>query len=147
MPEVVYSKSGEDWNKVFPIWDENVEQYEWRIINSILERIAMNNRFGGKSNDELKASIMKGIREQVEEEHEKTLIALQALPNPEHNDFGVKKGDITEEHNKVLNIRNGYWAEYGRWAYYVEVVFENLGGAYREYKNREDNHVSPTVNG
>jgi len=145
MPEVVYAKSGEDWNKVFPIWDQNVENYEWRIINSILEAIAMNNRFGGKSTEELKASILVGIKEQVNEELNKTLIALQALPNPEAGMFGAKVEDINEDHQKVLDTRRNYWAEYGRWSYYLDAVFENLGGAYREYKNRSDNHVSPTV--
>jgi hypothetical protein len=139
MPEVVYPKNkgkqSRTWNEVFPIWDQNAEQTDWRVINEILEAIAMNNRFGGKTPAQLKKHIQGSIDKWLAKELEENLAEFQALSNPElHGLNGVLKSDITPEHEKAEEKRRSLFATYGRYSYYIKEVFANLGGAYREFK-------------
>ena len=115
MPEVVYPTpdaegNARTWDQVFPIWKNENDNVEWRIINTLLESIAMNNRFGGKTVEELRAflfeDMVKNCRKFIEE------VGTENL----------------EERNKLFR-------EFGQYVYYLDMVFENLGGAYREYKS------------
>lgn len=112
MPEVVYPSDDAEgkprtWDKVFPVWKkEGNDEYEY--INSILYRIACNNRFGGKDNETLKASI---IAEMIE---------------------ATKKSLETETDDEK---RNNWFASLGKMVFYINETFANLGGAYRERKS------------
>lgn len=143
MPEVVVATPDangkpRNWAEVFPIWKQNVETSEWRIINEILgDGIAMNNRMGGLTLDELKARIRKNIDEHFKTYFDETLAELQALPNPEMNGMGIalkNPEELTEDHKKILEKRNTAWASYGKWLYYLDAVFENVDSVYRQWK-------------
>ncbi len=137
MPEVVVATEGRTWDVVFPIWKNDDQDSEWRIINMILEAIAMNNRFGGKTNEELKATLIK-------EQHEHYKELFQKLEGGEHdhkaegfdhNTFGCGKGcEVPEDRTKMMEERALKFRFYGEWRFYLDEVFNNLAGAYREYK-------------
>jgi hypothetical protein len=139
MPEVVYATPAEDgthrnWDDVFPVWKQNAENNEWRVINEILEVVAMNNRMGTKTPEELKQHLIEVVTRNNDEMLEDNLKKLQALPNPKMGALGPLKEDITKEHEKVLEERKNTMYTYGLYRYYIDKVFANLGGAYREWK-------------
>lgn len=107
MPEVVYAKGDRTWEQVFPILE--VEgNHEWRVIDSVLEAIAMNNRFGDKTPRQLRNWWIERVLEETEK-----LLEKEADPQ--------KRLDIFRDCGVNL--------------YYLDRVFRNLGGAYREYKS------------
>jgi len=124
------------WDEVFPIWNQNAEVSEWRIINSILESVAMNSRMGDKTPSQLKEILLKDIRGQIENILEENLKKLQLLDNPKINGLGFieNQEEVTSVHKEVLDKRTKVWSEYGRWAYYIDVVIDSVGDTYREYK-------------
>lgn len=114
MPEVVYPTpdaegNSRTWDQVFPIWKNDNDQKEWRTVNTILEAVAMNNRFGGKTPDQLK----EHLRQQILDNCHKFL---------------------EETGTENLEERQNLFGQLGQYLYYVQMVFENLGGAYREHK-------------
>jgi vacuolar-type H+-ATPase subunit E/Vma4 len=141
MPEVVYptpdaNGKSRTWDDVFPIWKLNAENTEWRVINNILEAIAMNNRFGEKTADEMRQHLLDNALNSVSGYLEENESKLRELPNPESGSYGLlNKEDITEAHQKILDERITDWQTYGKYAFYIIRIFENLGGAYREHKS------------
>ena len=138
MPEIVYpTPDGEGnertWDVVFPIWKIDADDNDWRVIDQILESVAMNNRFGKNTPIEEQHRIIASINEQFEKFLQENLEKLQQLPN-------VKKADSNleiPEHQAIddlLKERSRLFAAYGRWRWYIDHVFANLGGAYRQYK-------------
>jgi hypothetical protein len=126
MPEQVYPTPNADgtartWNEVFPIWANKDDQLEWRIIDSILEAIAMNNRFGSKTPEELEFSLAETAQEKLARELDKA-------------------GDNLEE-------RQDWLRSYGAFTYYLPLVFQNLGGAYRVYKDQPRMVEREAING
>jgi hypothetical protein len=117
MPEVVYPSPddngvGRTWEQVFPIIKgENADKAAADQINDILYGIALNSRFGGKTPAELKLSMRESL----------------------DNWFGplLERIDSGEEN---LPTRETLFARYGREVWYLDKVFENLGGAYRASK-------------
>jgi hypothetical protein len=106
MPEVVYPKKG-NWEDVFPILTDEKNALDNAVVNQILYSIAMNNRFGKMSPKELKADIAKQIRDNTEK-------FLSDMTDPEE--------------------RRNMFAQFGAYCFYLDKVFANLGGAYREMK-------------
>lgn len=106
MPEVVYTKSGDNWDDVFPIIKQQkmTDNAELSVINAILYTIAVNS-FKGLSTTALKNRLKKQAHEDLQ----------KALSDTERSD----------------SERQQLYAEYGRSMYYIEEVFRNLGGAYR----------------
>src|SRR6185369_3854954 len=109
MPEVVYPTQDAEgnprnWDDVFPVWKSD-DDVDWRVVNGILEAIAMNNRFGDKTPEQLKESMIEYALSQTDV-------------------FLEKDGFKTEE-------RTLTFSSLGRHLYYIRKVFENLGGAYR----------------
>lgn len=115
MPEVVYPSpdaegNSRTWDVVFPIWKNDNDNSEWRTINTILEAIAMNNRFGGKTVEELRGHL--------------------------NNEIMVNCHKFLEEvGTENLEEREKLFRQLGQYLYYVAQVFQNLGGAYREHKS------------
>lgn len=105
MPEVVYPSNGRTWVEVFP--DLPNECDDWACISDILLAIAMNNRFGNMTVEELRAEFTKRVDESLGSDLEKT-------------DDPVRKASIRKAKE--------YYHKY------IPLVFDNLGGAYREYK-------------
>jgi hypothetical protein len=142
MPEVVVPTPSADgsrrtWNQVFPIWDNDDEDTEWRVIDQILEAIAMNSRFGDKTADELKIHLMSTQHAFFVEEFAK----LNGEPHNHKEEFplverGATQDQIPEDRKKIMEDRQRCFKSYGKWMFYLEEVFANLGGAYREYKSR-----------
>jgi hypothetical protein len=111
MPEVVYPSNDEEgksrtWADVFPVWwKEDNDEYEY--INSILYRVACNSRFGCLTAETLKASI-------IEE---------------------MLKGTKASLETKTVNAERDIWfTNLGKMLFYINEVFNNLGGAYRASK-------------
>jgi hypothetical protein len=153
MPEVVYPQNGEDgkprtWDVAFPIWQNDDENTEWQIINQILESIAMNNRFGKETVDELQARLKK-------DQHEWFVSRLKQFEGEKHDhheeftshtQFGCGEDCvIPEDRQKLMEQRRHVFQSYGKWLFYLEEVFAQLGGAYREFKNRAPATVQPTM--
>lgn len=140
MPEVVYATPDangkpRNWNDVFTIWNLNVENSEWRVIDNIMDIVAMNNRMGSRTSDELREHLLKEAAKNITSLLTETEEKLAALPNPSLDEIREKRDEvITEEHKKILKDRNDLWAHYGKYVFYINAVFDNLGGAYREYK-------------
>lgn len=136
MPEVVYPTPDEQgnprtWDNVFPIWSvEQTPDPEWKVINTILEQIAMNNRFGEATPAELKQRIAEEIRGNVNkflnEVFDKYLIESLNIPD-ELPEVSPKE--------KFFKERASILRQYGTYTLYLDQVFDNLGGAYREYKS------------
>lgn len=145
MPEVVYPTPNEDgtprtWVDVFPIWLNDDESTEWQVINAILEGVAMNNRFGDKTPSALKADLKKRYHDYYVEK----IATKVGKPHNhkeegfDHSEFGCTKEcakKIPYRRRKVIKERAKYFEYYGKWMYYLEEIFKNLGGAYREYKS------------
>lgn len=107
MPEVVYpSGNRNSWSEVFPEL-AGKECDDWTVINDILFGIAMNNRFGGKSVAE--------YRQEMTENVEKQLGRVSLNAKTEKDRLDAKRA-------------------YDMYQKYIPLVFDNLGGAYREYK-------------
>jgi hypothetical protein len=111
MPQVVVAtpKDGKDrtWHDVFPIWPVE-DDPDYTYINEILESIAMNARMGSRTNEEQKAHLIK----LVTDNYRKTI----------------------EDVSLPLEKRNKEFASFGRYMWYIEEVFANLAGSYREWK-------------
>lgn len=136
MPEVVYPTDGEDgkprtWDKVFPIWGYD-EPNEWAIINSILEGIAMHNRFGKGTREEFKQTLIDSANRMQTETLEKSLKALGEKKGAKTKTLGGATVKTPDE--ELMKARLDQFASYGMYRWYVDQVFANLGGAYREYK-------------
>lgn len=146
MPEVVYPKPAEDgsprtWDQVFPIWKNDDEAYEWQLINQILEAIAMNNRFGGETVKQLQARLIKVNTEWFTEK----LAKLEGEPHkheeefPEANHLDLRCScPVPEDRKELLKERRQVFESYGRVMFYLQRIFEELGGAYREWKTRPE---------
>lgn len=140
MPEVVYPSNDADgnsrtWDQVFPIWKNDDDDNDWRIIDQILEAIAMNNRFGGKEPDALRAEMIAYYTGIVKE----TLDGLNGEPHNHKEEFPGKSPTeidilIPADRKKIIEERGKYFRILGRYLFYIDEVFKNLGGAYREYK-------------
>ena len=112
MPEVVYPSNDETgkpraWNTMFPELPDSHDA--WQVINNTLESIAMNNRFGDKTPDQLREHLVKYGQEFTQDRLR------------EMGSFDEAKFD------KIM-------IAHGLYNYYTNYVFDNLGGAYREYK-------------
>jgi len=140
MPEIVYPSPDADgkprtWNDVFPIWQNDDEDTEWRIIDQILEAVAINNRFGGKTPAALRAHIIKSQTEWFAEE----LAKNTGSPHDHKTEFPGKNWAeilelLPEDRKQDLEERAILFKSLGKWLFYIDQVFANLGGAYREYK-------------
>jgi len=146
MPEVVYPKPAEDgsprtWDQVFPIWNNDDEVYEWQLINQILEAIAMNNRFGDETPEQLQARLMKVNTEWVTEKVAKLEGGVhkhkEEFPEADHSDLGCGC-PVPEDRKELLEKRHAAFESYGRVMFYLQRIFEELGGAYREWKTRPE---------
>lgn len=145
MPEVVYPKKGADgkpryWNEVFPIWENDDEHKDYQFIDSILEAIAMNNRFVGKSlpalKRDLKSRYAKYLRETLEKMGDGGVHKhREEFPDSEHRDYGCEC-PVPEDRKKFIERRDALFESYGRALFYIDRIFEELGGAYREFKSR-----------
>ena len=139
MPEVVVPTkdptTGQErtWNEVFPIWNNDDEDTEWRVINQLLETIAINNRMGGKSLKVLKETIRKSQIEfytrRLDETRPATELDINYKTHPE-----LKDEASIASRAEVLAQRAHVFEYLGKWMYYLDVVFENFDHAYREYK-------------
>jgi len=113
MPEVVYPTDNPQddtprtWDQVFP--DLSDHTGDWDIVNGILYQIALNNRFGKFTVDQLRENLNQNAFDDLEI----NLARSGENSDSRHNDF----------------------AHYGRTLYFIKEVFGNLGGAYREHKH------------
>jgi hypothetical protein len=131
MPEVVVPTAAADgsertWNQVFPIWENDDENTEWRVIDQTLEAIAINNRCGLDTPQELQARLIKAQHEYFKEE----------LAKCEGESYNKKEMElpITPERQAILDRRTQLFTAYGKWMFYYTEVFANFGAAWREHK-------------
>lgn len=115
MPEVVYPKPDESgkertWGDVFHYLPDECD--DWATINSVLENIAMFNRFGCDECGKF-------------EEHREHYL------NDQYDWF---KNYVVKSDSKDNDERKKILWSYGMYIFYANEVYKNLGGAYREYK-------------
>lgn len=137
MPEIVVPTPDENgnsrtWDKVFPIWGIE-EPSEWITINSILESIAMNSRMGGKTPEELRAHLINYVTEGTKKELDENMAEMLASEGEmKKAQFGAAIVKNVDE--KFLKARVKIFGEHGLALFYINEVFDNFGGAHREFK-------------
>lgn len=146
MPEVVYPANAEDgssrtWDQVFPIWNNDDEPYEWQLIDQILEAIAMNNRFGDKTPEQLRDHLLRRnldlFTEQLAKLEGERHKHSEEFPDVDHYDRGCSC-PIPEDRKELMEKRRKTFESCGRVMFYLYRVFDELGGAYREFKSRPE---------
>lgn len=146
MPEVVYPKNAEDgsqrtWDQAFPIWNNDDEAYEWQLIDQILEAIAMNNRFGDETPTQLRDRLLQANLEHFEAKLREVEGGIhkhrEEFPEAEHTDRGCGC-PVPEDRKAMMEKRHKLFESWGRVSFYLFRIFEELGGAYREFKSRPE---------
>lgn len=121
MPEVVYpspDKNGKsrEWKNMFPELPNTHDG--WGIINNTLYTIALNNRMGGQTTEELRKRILDDYNKQMTE-----MLVKNRMGNKKLSPKTIEKRS---------EVFNKWMKDYGIAIWYVNQVFDNLGGAYRE---------------
>jgi hypothetical protein len=140
MPQVIYPSADENgvtrtWDQVFPIWKNDDENTEWRVIDMILEAIAMNSRFGNENVEQMRARLKKTQHDFFAEELAKCVgdphDYRAEFPDMDRNEIRTA---LPADRCDLMEKRRVLFTSYGKWMFYIDTVLDNLGGAYREHK-------------